>query len=68
MFVQRGLGGASGWHYAYTVPHATRHTWFFASNVIRPYEEAAFIEALNRTVALIDCDDGDGGDQSRGRS
>ena len=33
LFVQRGLGGASGWHYAYTVPHATRHTWFFASNV-----------------------------------
>jgi hypothetical protein len=66
LFVQRGLGGASGWHYAYTVPHATRHTWFFASNVIRPYEEAAFIEALSRTVALIECDESDGGDQHPG--
>jgi hypothetical protein len=62
LFVQRGLGGGSGWHYAYTVPHATRHTWFFASNVIRPYEEAAFIAALSRTVALIECDETDGGD------
>ena len=59
LFVQRGLGGGSGWHYAYNVPHATRHTWFFASNLIRPYEEAAFVDALNRTVALIDCDQGD---------
>ncbi len=61
LFVQRGLGGGSGWHYAYTVPHATRHTWFFALNPIRPYEEAAFIDALNRTVALIDCDESGGG-------
>jgi hypothetical protein len=62
LFVQRGFGGGSGWHYAYSVPHATRHTWFFASNVVRPYEEPAFIDALNRTVALIDCDESEGGE------
>ena len=32
-------------------------------NSIRPYEEAAFIDALNRTVALIDCDESGGGGQ-----
>jgi hypothetical protein len=48
---------ASGWYYAYHVAHATRHTWFFAPHLIRPYEEDAFIEALSRTVAFIECDD-----------
>jgi hypothetical protein len=62
LFVQGNLGGGSGWHYAFNVPHATRHTWFFASNLIRPYEEATFIEALNRTVALIYCDESEGDD------
>ena len=32
---------------------------------IRPYEEAAFIDALSRTVALIECDESDGGDHHR---
>jgi hypothetical protein len=63
LFVQGGFGGGSGWHYAFRVPQATRHTSFFASNLVRPYEEAAFIEALNRTVALIHCDESDVGEQ-----
>ena len=44
------------------------HTWFFGSNLIRPYEEAAFIEALNRTAALIYCDESDGEDQQPDRT
>jgi hypothetical protein len=60
LFVPARFAGGSGWYYAYHVAHATRHTWFFATNVIRPYEEAAFIEALSRTVAFIDCDDDEG--------
>jgi hypothetical protein len=48
---------ASGWVYAYDVPHQTRHTWVWAPAAIRPYEEADFIASLDHTRALIDCDD-----------
>jgi hypothetical protein len=57
LLVPRRFGSASGWHYAYHVAHATRQTSFYASNLIRPYEEDAFIAALGRTVAFIECDD-----------
>jgi hypothetical protein len=60
LFVPGPYASASGWYYAYHVAHATRHTWFFAPNLIRPYEEDAFIEALSRTVAFIECDDDQG--------
>jgi hypothetical protein len=67
LFVPGRYGSASGWYYAYHVAHATRHTWFFAPNLIRPYEEAAFIEALSRTVAFIECDDDQGNGVLAGR-
>ena len=50
------LAGAGGWYGAYKIPHATRHVWFEGFDVIRPYEEQAFLESLNRTAALIACD------------
>jgi hypothetical protein len=46
----------SGWHYAYAVPAATRNTFFFAPEVIRPYERQEFLRSLDRTAALITCD------------
>jgi hypothetical protein len=53
------LAGGGGWYGAYKIPHATRHVWFEGFDVIRPYEEQAFLEALNRTAALIVCDRND---------
>jgi hypothetical protein len=50
------LAGAGGWYGAYGIPHATRHVWFEGFDVIRPYEQQAFIEAFDRTAALIACD------------
>jgi hypothetical protein len=50
------LAGGGGWYGAFKIPHATRHVWFEGFDVIRPYEEQAFLEALNRTAALIACD------------
>src|SRR5436190_874535 len=46
----------SGLYFAYGVSHATRHTWFAGFDVIRPYEQDAFLQAFDRTAALIDCD------------
>ena len=53
------LAGGGGWYAAFKVPHATRHVWFEGFDVIRPYEEQAFLEALDRTAALIVCDRND---------
>jgi hypothetical protein len=53
------LAGGGGWYGAYQIPHATRHVWFEGFDTIRPYEERAFLEALNRTPALIVCDRND---------
>jgi hypothetical protein len=47
----------SGWHYAYGVPAASRHTFFFAPDVIRPYERDAFVRSIDRLGALVTCDD-----------
>jgi hypothetical protein len=47
----------SGWHYAYGVPAATRHTFFFAPDVIRPYERDAFAHSIDRVGAVITCGD-----------
>jgi hypothetical protein len=47
----------SGWHYAYTVPAATRNTFFFAPEVIRPYERQEFLRSLDQTAGLITCDE-----------
>jgi len=47
----------SGWHYAYGVPSASRHTFFFAPDVIRPYERDAFVRSIDRLGALVTCDD-----------
>ena len=46
----------SGWHFAYRVPSTTRHTWFFAPQVVRPYEQDDFLRSLDRTSALVTCD------------
>ena len=46
----------SGWHYAYRVPHVTRHTWFYPG-AIRPYEQQEFVRSLDRTAAVVTCDD-----------
>jgi hypothetical protein len=53
------LAGGGGWYAAFKIPHATRHVWFEGFDVIRPYEEQAFLEALDRTAALIVCDRND---------
>jgi hypothetical protein len=50
----------SGWHYAYGVPAATRHTFFFAADVIRPYERDAFVRSIDRLGAVITCGDAAG--------
>ena len=47
----------SGWHYAYAVPAPTRNTFFFAPEVIRPYERDEFLRSLDWTAALITCDE-----------
>jgi hypothetical protein len=57
---------ASGWFYAYGVPHETRHTWVWAPELIRPYEEHRLIASLDRTGALIDCDAVGSGHRSSG--
>lgn len=51
-----GSRSGSGWVHAYRVPHATRHTWIWAPEILRPYEEETFIRALDLTAALIECD------------
>jgi hypothetical protein len=45
----------SGWHYAYGVPRASRHTFFFAPDVIRPYERDEFVRSFDHTAAVITC-------------
>jgi hypothetical protein len=50
----------SGWHYAYSVPAASRHTFFFAPDVIRPYERDAFVRSIDRLGAIVTCGDGPG--------
>jgi hypothetical protein len=47
----------SGWHYAYGVPAASRHTFFFAPDVIRPYERDAFVRSIDRLGAIVTCGD-----------
>jgi hypothetical protein len=49
------LDSGAGWYHAFQVPRATRHAWFAGFDVIRRYEEDAFIAALDRTVAVIEC-------------
>jgi hypothetical protein len=49
------LNSGSGWYFAYGVAHATRHTWLAGFDVIRPYEQEAFLHAFDRTAALVDC-------------
>jgi hypothetical protein len=64
-FVSSNSGGkpilyvpcGSGWHYAYAVPIATRNTFFFAPEVIRPYERQEFLRSLDLTSALVTCDE-----------
>ena len=45
----------SGWHFAYGIAPKTRHTWFFASDVVRPYDQGAFLRSLDETRALVTC-------------
>jgi hypothetical protein len=47
----------SGWLFAYGVPSATRNIWFFSSSAVRPYEREDFVRALDRTPALITCNE-----------
>ena len=53
------LDSGAGWYNAYRIPHATRHTWFAGFDAIRPYEEDDFVQALDRTAALIECEKDD---------
>ncbi|HZT78157.1 MAG TPA: hypothetical protein VFA27_15995 [Vicinamibacterales bacterium] len=50
-----GIG--SGWHFAYGVPLASRHSFFFAPDVIRPYERSQFADSWERVGAIIQCAD-----------
>jgi hypothetical protein len=50
-------GTGSGWHFAYGVPSATRDTFFYGPNVIRPYERATFINSLSKNIAVVTCGD-----------
>jgi hypothetical protein len=45
----------SGWHFAYRAPIATRHSWFFAPDVIRAYDRAEFVRSLNQIHAVVTC-------------
>jgi hypothetical protein len=45
---------ASGWYFAYNVPHASRYSWFYAE-AVRPRDYDSFLESLDRTAALITC-------------
>jgi len=46
----------SGWQFAYGQKSATRHTWFFAPEVVRPYEQDEFLQSLDRTRVVVTCD------------
>jgi hypothetical protein len=46
----------SGWQFAFRVPSTTRHTWFFAPQVVRPFEEDDFLRSLDQARALVTCD------------
>jgi hypothetical protein len=46
----------SGWHFAYQMPLATKYSWFFAPNVIRPYDRSDFIRSLDGIRAIVACD------------
>jgi hypothetical protein len=45
----------SGWDFAYKVPTATRHSWFFAPDVIRPYDRESFLRSLDTTGVVVTC-------------
>ncbi len=47
---------ASGWHYEFGVPTASRHSFFFAPELVRPYERQRFVDSLDRVAAVIACD------------
>jgi hypothetical protein len=49
------LDSGAGWYDAFDVPRATRHAWFAGFDIIRPYEQDAFVSALDRTAAVIEC-------------
>lgn len=51
LFVPNG----AGWLYAYDVPHVTRHTWFYSSAVVRPFEYASFTAEASAAVVVIRC-------------
>jgi hypothetical protein len=53
------LDSGAGWYCAYRVPRATRHAWFAGFDVIRPYEEQSFSDAIDRTAAVIECEKDD---------
>jgi hypothetical protein len=53
------LDSGAGWYNAYRVPHATRHVWFAGFDAVRPYEEGGFVDALDRTAAVIECEKDD---------
>jgi hypothetical protein len=45
----------SGWHFAYDVPLVTRHSWFFAHDVIRPYDRETLVRSFDRTGTVVAC-------------
>ena len=51
LFVPNG----AGWLYAYNVPHVTRHTWFYSSAVVRPFEYASFAVEAAAAALVIKC-------------
>ena len=49
------LPQGSGWHAEFGVPAATRHTWFYSPNVIRPYERDTFIAQARVAAGIVYC-------------
>jgi hypothetical protein len=45
----------SGWHFAYRAPITTRHSWFFAPDVIRAYDRAEFVRSLDEISSVVTC-------------
>jgi hypothetical protein len=51
LFVPNG----AGWLYAYGVRSVTRHTWFYSSAVVRPFEERQFENEARGAAVMIRC-------------
>lgn len=45
----------SGWHFAYGAPIMSRHSWFFAPDAIRPYDQTEFVASLDGISAVVTC-------------